>query len=333
MISFNYADGCDAISMPTTDQMTNNAAESVLKNSPTVDALTEMVAASVGATTAPAPKTATTNAASEGVATHVATGNVAAGNASGNVVVGAVVSGSTAVPRARVRSKPPTPAKPQYSLALDRLARGEAIIDAEGNKTRAYRVLKRIADLCGALCVLVLAAPIMLGTLLILTVTTRGKPIFTQQRVGYLGRRFKMYKFRTMRLDADKLQHLVVNEKDGPVFKNRRDPRITRIGRILRKTSIDELPQLFNVLKGDMALVGPRPPVVKEVANYAAWQRRRLAVMPGLTCLWQVSGRCEVGFEDWVRMDIWYGRHQSFWTDVKLLIKTPLKILTGRGAY
>ena len=142
-----------------------------------------------------------------------------------------------------------------------------------------------------------------------------------------------MFKFRTMRLDAEKIQVDVKNEQDGPVFKNRCDPRITRIGRFLRKTSLDELPQLFNVLAGDMALVGPRPPVIKEVVRYEAWQLRRLAVKPGLTCLWQVSGRCEIGFTDWVRMDIWYLRNQNVLTDLMLLIKTPLSVLSGRGAY
>src|SRR5207244_3713034 len=106
------------------------------------------------------------------------------------------------------------------------------------------------------------------------------------------------------------------------------DPRITRLGRFLRSTSIDEMPQLLNVLRGEMSLVGPRPPVAKEVVRYEAWQRRRLAVKPGLTCLWQVSGRCEVGFEDWVRMDLWYLENQTLWTDAKLLVKTPLKVLS-----
>ena len=143
-----------------------------------------------------------------------------------------------------------------------------------------------------------------------------------------------MIKFRTMRLDADKVQHLVQNQhNDGPIFKNRRDPRITRIGRFLRKTSIDEMPQLFNVLAGHMSLVGPRPPVEKEVVQYKVWQRSRLAIKPGLTCLWQVSGRSEIGFEDWVRMDIWYARNQNFFTDLWLLIKTPWTVITGRGAY
>jgi lipopolysaccharide/colanic/teichoic acid biosynthesis glycosyltransferase len=134
-------------------------------------------------------------------------------------------------------------------------------------------------------------------------------------------------------LDADRLQHAVANEKDGPIFKNRRDPRITRIGRLLRSTSIDEMPQLFNVLSGSMSLVGPRPPVAEEVAQYKPWQRRRLAVKPGLTCLWQISGRSEIQFEHWVRMDLWYLENQSFSTDLKLLVRTPASVISRRGAY
>lgn len=142
-----------------------------------------------------------------------------------------------------------------------------------------------------------------------------------------------MYKFRSMLPNAEERQHEVQNEKDGPIFKNRRDPRITRVGRFLRATSIDELPQLFNVLLGHMSLVGPRPPLAKEVVQYEPWQRRRLAIKPGLTCLWQVSGRSEIGFEEWIRMDLWYIKHQSLLIDLALLLKTPWCVLTGRGAY
>ena len=142
-----------------------------------------------------------------------------------------------------------------------------------------------------------------------------------------------MPKFRTMRLDAEQLQHVVVNEKDGPIFKNRRDPRITRIGRFLRSASIDEMPQLFNVLLGSMSLVGPRPPVAREVVQYEPWQRLRLSVKPGLTCLWQISGRSEIQFEQWVRMDLWYVKNQGFLTDLKLLARTPASVLSRRGAY
>ena len=211
---------------------------------------------------------------------------------------------------------------------------GAPIASPEGNQSQPYQRLKRAFDVVGAVGLTVLLSPVLLTTLVILTVTTKGRPLFIQQRIGYLGKKFPMIKFRTMRLDADKIQHQVQNQhNDGPIFKNRKDPRITRIGRFLRKTSIDEMPQLFNVLAGHMSLVGPRPPVAKEVVQYKVWQRSRLAIKPGLTCLWQVSGRSEIGFEDWVRMDIWYARNQNFWTDLWLLFKTPWTVITGRGAY
>lgn len=222
---------------------------------------------------------------------------------------------------------------PSTSLAHERLAAGVAFIPEEGNPSPAYRKAKRALDLLGAALLLLLLAPLLAIIYAVLWVTTRGNPIFRQVRLGLGGRPFVMYKFRTMSLDAAQRQHEVVNEKDGPIFKNRRDPRVTRIGRILRKTSIDELPQLINVLKGDMSLVGPRPPVPSEVARYRPWQRRRLAVKPGLTCLWQVSGRSEIGFEEWVRMDLWYARHQNLWVDLRLLLATPWAVLRGHGAY
>ena len=221
----------------------------------------------------------------------------------------------------------------QVSLALERFRQGLPIVEPLGNQSCFYLALKRAWDITGALVLIAMLSPILLTTLVVLAITTKGRPLFIQERVGYCGWRFRMIKFRTMRLDADKLQHLVQNDKDGPIFKNRVDPRVTRIGRILRKTSIDEMPQLFNVLAGSMSLVGPRPPVPKEVEKYEPWQRRRLAVKPGLTCLWQVSGRSEVGFEDWVRMDLWYVKNQNLKTDAKLLAKTPTSVVSGRGAY
>ena len=205
----------------------------------------------------------------------------------------------------------------RFSLAQRRLESNEPLLEPEGNSSSAYRAIKRALDIVGSLALLLLLSPLLLTAFLILCATTRGKPIIRQQRVGHRGVRFSMYKFRSMRLDAEKLQHLVQNEhRQGPIFKNRRDPRVTRIGRILRRTSIDELPQLFNVLLGDMSLVGPRPPLPKEVAKYKAWQRGRLAVQPGLTCLWQVSGRSEIGFDQWVRMDLWYAKNQNLRTDL-----------------
>ncbi len=240
------------------------------------------------------------------------------------------------VERRQTWRKKENPIQRSEALALlwSRLDRGEAIVSTEGNNSSVYLAAKRTFDLLGASLLLLLLAPVMLVTLLALTISTKGRPLFVQERIGLCGRRFPMFKFRTMRLDADKIQSQVKNEHaDGPIFKNRRDPRVTRIGTLLRKTSVDELPQLFNVLAGQMSLVGPRPPVEKEVRQYEEWHRRRLAVKPGLTCLWQVSGRSEIGFEDWVRMDIWYLTNQNLLTDLKLLLRTPSSVLRCRGAY
>ena len=206
-------------------------------------------------------------------------------------------------------------------------------VAADGNRSRAYQLAKRSLDIVGACVAIVLLSPIMLVTFAILLVTTRGKPLYSQTRIGECGRKFTLFKFRTMVWNAERVLQFVENEQDGPVFKNRRDPRVTAIGAMLRRFSIDEMPQLFNVLLGDMSLVGPRPPIESEVCRYETWQLRRLAVKPGLTCLWQVSGRCEIGFTQWVRMDLWYIDRQSLWLDLVLLVQTPLAVLTGRGAY
>ncbi len=202
-----------------------------------------------------------------------------------------------------------------------------------GNQSRVYQFLKRTMDIGGSLLLLAILSPILLTTLLVLLVTTRGRPVFVQERVGFCGRPFRMFKFRTMVMGAASLKNLVVNQHDGPIFKNSADPRITRIGRFLRSTSIDELPQLFNVLLGQMSLVGPRPPLADEVAQYAPWQRQRLSIKPGLTCLWQVAGRSEIGFEEWMHMDVWYVNHQGLLTDLQLLCRTPWSVLNRRGAY
>ena len=211
--------------------------------------------------------------------------------------------------------------------------RNSVTVRPEGNLSDGYLQAKRAFDVVGAALLLVPFAPVMAAAWLVLLVATRGKPIFRQVRLGHCGRPFTMYKFRTMTNDAISRQGEVRNEKDGPIFKNRRDPRTTRIGRFLRRTSIDETPQLINVLLGHMSLVGPRPPLEAEVAKYETWQRRRLSVKPGLTCLWQVSGRSEIAFEHWVRMDLWYVRNQDLWTDLTLLVKTPWSVLSRRGAY
>jgi len=207
------------------------------------------------------------------------------------------------------------------------------LVQPGGNRSPGYLFIKRVLDVVGSICLLIALFPIMFVALAVLSVTTRGKPFFRQERIGCCGRRFWMFKFRTMRLDADKLQHLVKNEKDGPIFKNRNDPRVTRFGRFLRSFSIDEMPQLANVLRGEMSLVGPRPLPTHEALKCQPIARRRFSVKPGLTCLWQVSGRSEVAFEDLIRMDLWYLQNQSVMTDIKLLLRTPISVLSRRGAY
>jgi lipopolysaccharide/colanic/teichoic acid biosynthesis glycosyltransferase len=219
------------------------------------------------------------------------------------------------------------------SLVPRNLNLGLPLVASEGNRSATYHFVKRSMDFAGAAVLIVALSPVLLTVFVVLTVAARGNPLFWQRRAGHLGRPFWMAKFRTMRLDADQIKHTVANESSGPVFKNRNDPRITRFGRFLRKTSLDETPQLFHVLLGQMSLVGPRPLDVREVARFEHWQLRRLAVKPGLTCLWQVSGRSDIGFEEWSRMDLWYVRHQSLKTDLELLVRTPMKVLGCKGAY
>jgi len=213
------------------------------------------------------------------------------------------------------------------------VAADKPLVAPGGNLSPTYLRIKRACDVVGALALFALFAPIMLPTWLVLFITTRGHPTFRQTRVGQCGRRFQMYKFRTMRIDAHLIQPDVRNEQTGPVFKNRRDPRVTRLGIWLRRLSIDEMPQIVNVLRGEMSLVGPRPPIPAEVTRYEPWQIGRLSVKPGLTCVWQVSGRCEIQFHDWVRLDLWYVQHQSLAVDLWLLLRTPWSVLTCRGAY
>ena len=240
--------------------------------------------------------------------------------------------GLSAPPRSPIGSDRPAP-RAQHQRSVTLRPEQLLLVPPGGNRSPSYLFLRRTLDIVGALTALLLFSPVMLVTFLVLLVTTRGRPLFRQERIGLCGRPFTMYKFRTMRLDAESLQHLVKNERQGPVFKNRTDPRITRIGRLLRAFSIDEMPQLFNVLKGDMALVGPRPPVRKEVLQYTPEQYERLSVKPGLTCLWQVSGRAELDFPEQVMLDKWYVENQNLLTDLKLLLQTPRSVLSRRGAY
>lgn len=195
-------------------------------------------------------------------------------------------------------------------------------------------IFKRVMDIGLSLTLMFLSLPIMVGIGLLIKLTEGGRVFYRQTRCGLNGRRFTMYKFRTMVEDADlrrdELMHL--NEMSGPVFKLSVDPRVTLIGRILRRFSLDELPQFWNVLRGDMSLVGPRPPIPEEVDQYQRWQRRRLSMKPGLTCLWQISGRNQVDFDRWMQLDLEYIDSWSPWLDLKILAKTVPAVLSGRGA-
>lgn len=187
-----------------------------------------------------------------------------------------------------------------------------------------YEVIKRLIDVvCSFLGVLVLS-PLFIIISIIIKTTSKGPVFFSQKRVGKNGKEFEMYKFRSMVVNAEELKAKLAaqNEMSGPMFKMKDDPRVTKVGKFIRKTSIDELPQLWNVLKGDMSLVGPRPSLPKEVAQFEEWMYKRLEVKPGLTCYWQVSGRNNIDFEDWMKLDIKYVDERSTWIDIKLIFKT-----------
>jgi len=194
---------------------------------------------------------------------------------------------------------------------------------------------KRLLDIVGAFVALLLGAPLLAFLALLIKLESRGPVIYRSTRIGRGGRPFHFYKLRSMVQDADRQRHEIahMNEADGPVFKIERDPRITRIGRLLRSTSLDEIPQFYNVLIGDMSLVGPRPPIPSEVAQYEPWQLRRLDVRPGITCLWQISGRSRIGFQEWMRLDLEYIKHQSLRLDLKILLRTIPAVLSREGAY
>ena len=196
-------------------------------------------------------------------------------------------------------------------------------------------LVKRVFDVAFSSFLLIVLSPVLLACIIAIKITSKGPAFFTQDRCGLHGRRFKLLKFRSMVMDAevrkDEVAHL--NEVSGPVFKCKRDPRITRVGHFLRRASLDELPQLINILRGEMSLVGPRPPVPKEVAVYESWQRRRLSVVPGLTCVWQVSGRSNIPFDQWMKLDLQYAANWSLRLDFLLLLKTIPAVLFMRGAH
>lgn len=198
-----------------------------------------------------------------------------------------------------------------------------------------YRIAKRSIGLIGAVTFLLLLSPVFLAVAIAIKLDSRGPVIFKQARVGIGGKLFTLYKFRSMGTDAEKTRQklLHMNEAKGPIFKIQNDPRVTPVGRFLRRYSVDELPQIFNVLKGDMCFVGPRPPLPNEVAEYEPWQLRRLSVIPGITCLWQVSGRSNLTFEEWVQLDLKYIDTRSVFLDMSILLRTIPAVFSGKGAY
>ncbi len=227
-----------------------------------------------------------------------------------------------------------------YALSFDRVdvleVSGVPLLGLKDLSIKGWNLaVKRALDVA----LIVLTAPLLLSLTLILMLLIRldspGPALFRQQRVGKHGKLFTCYKFRTMVIDAEarKAELVALNEADGPLFKIRRDPRVTRVGRLLRRSSLDELPQLWNVLSGEMSLVGPRPALPEEVALYEPWHRRRLEVMPGLTGLWQVLGRSNTTFDEMVQLDIYYAENWSVSTDLRILLRTIPAVLSSNGAY
>ncbi|MCG9894100.1 MAG: sugar transferase [Fimbriimonadaceae bacterium] len=198
-----------------------------------------------------------------------------------------------------------------------------------------YRRWKRVIDLVGALLLILALSPIFLVVAALIKLTSRGPLFYVSRRVGMNGVVFNFYKFRSMYMDAEarKAALAAQNEQSGPIFKMKNDPRITPVGRFIRKFSLDELPQIFSVLKGDMSLVGPRPQLESEVACYSRFDRERMSVRPGLTCYWQIMGRSDLSFEEWMMLDHRYLRQMSFWEDLRILVRTPRAVISGKGAY
>lgn len=208
--------------------------------------------------------------------------------------------------------------------------------EVETNESSSYLFMKRLVDVLGSLAGLLVLIPIyLIVAILIKLEDPQGPILFKQQRVGKDGKTFSMFKFRSMVSNAEELKKTLMeqNEVSGPVFKIKYDPRVTKVGKFIRKTSIDELPQLFNVLRGDMSLVGPRPPLPDEVEQYTSYEKQRISVTPGLTCYWQVYGRSNVEFAEWVELDLQYIRQRNILLDMKLIFKTVLVLFGSKDAY
>lgn len=202
-------------------------------------------------------------------------------------------------------------------------------------ESRAYLALKRATDFVVALFLLALFLPIIPVVAMLIRLDSRGPIFFKQKRIGRNGKVFNFYKFRSMVTGAETVIGALrpLSGVDGPIFKIKDDPRITHVGRFLRRSSLDELPQLINVLKGDMSIVGPRPNLPSEVSQYLPWQKRRLDVTPGITCFWQIAGRSHIGFQEWMRLDLEYVRKRSYVTDLKIMFKTVPAVIARKGAY
>jgi len=213
--------------------------------------------------------------------------------------------------------------------------RGDAAVEFVVREGRVYAVAKRAFDMVAGALSLILLLPLFPVVAVMIRLDSPGPVFYRQTRLGRGGRPFKFLKFRSMCGDADRRLTEVeaLNEQDGPVFKIKSDPRVTAVGRFLRRSSFDELPQILNVLRGEMSIVGPRPPLPPEVDRYRPWHRRRLEVKPGITCLWQISGRSHIGFEEWMRLDMEYLKTRSFRTDLLIFLKTIPAVITRRGAY
>ncbi len=232
-------------------------------------------------------------------------------------------------------------ALPAYPFRMDRARPGDTHVASDGYlhfvthaPARHQQAIKRLFDIIASASALLALLPLLLTVAVLIKLTSRGPVFFKQKRVGLHGKPFEMLKFRSMVFNAEELKDKLeaLNEQSGPVFKMMNDPRITRLGRFIRKYSIDELPQLLNVLRGEMSVVGPRPPLPKEVEKYAAWQRRRLSVRPGLTCIWQVSGRNQISFEEWMYLDMQYIDNWTLLTDLRIILKTVPVVIRGSGA-
>lgn len=207
-------------------------------------------------------------------------------------------------------------------------------IQVKNNKF--YLISKRFIDIIFSLIGILLLFPVFFIVAVLIKLEDRKGPIiFKQVRVGEGGKEFRIYKFRSMIENAEELKLLLLNQNEasGPVFKIKQDPRVTKFGRIIRRTSLDELPQLINVLKGEMSLVGPRPPLPEEVEKYSSYEKQRLSVRPGLTCYWQVNGRSDTTFEQWIEMDLKYINERNIFIDIKLIYKTFFVLLGSRNAY